>query len=532
MNSTVNDAGNQEGLSAEEREKLDGLEPGDGPAPSPEKGPLVWDVVAQEKALAALLTHKTLAKSILPDLKPGYFGPPHLKAGAEVLKEHWDKYKELPEEWQFQRQFENKAAKYDKADIRGLLKDVYKETPGEAAVPAIADELREFVLRQKFGKLMADLNADMKEHPGMFAANFTKYQIGLSELKFGPAVPAPLMRWDELVLAAEEQADDDIVDQILPGSSLVMLSGLPYAGKSTLISELMATTATEREFLGFKTRRVPILFVNSDLTREKTVVNRIKRGLHSPEEEAALADIFFFPQMSELPFPLTHEAVTAWVGEIREAALECGAEHGLIIIDTFRSAFLMDGEKGAECDSTAMTRVLAPLRHLARELRWTILLLHHNSRGSNQYAGSAAIKGNTDGMWDLSRDEGAVIAELKVEQREGRVPKITYRLTDTGLQVVSILDADGSGEAPKSKNAVDVAAICKHFSPDNTKGLTLKEALNLPCFVHDDERDVRRKLKECERAGQAPRLERTGKGGRFDPHRWFAVGGGCTVPGA
>jgi hypothetical protein len=49
-----------------------------------------------------------------------------------------------------------------------------------------------------------------------------------------------------------------------------------------------------------------------------------------------------------------------------------------------------------ENDSVFMTKVLALLRDLARESGWSIIVLHHNSRSRNEYAGNAAVAANMD----------------------------------------------------------------------------------------------------------------------------------------
>jgi hypothetical protein len=108
---------------------------------------------------------------------------------------------------------------------------------------------------------------------------------------------------------------------------------------------------------------------------------------------------------------------------------------------------------GEENEAAFMTRVLAPLRSFARESGWSIIVLHHNSRSRNEYAGNSAVVANTDGHWNISRDQTSTTAELYIQTRDGTQPPIFITEDATGLATMSEQEAQ-----EKAKKAAEIVA--------------------------------------------------------------------------
>jgi len=62
---------------------------------------------------------------------------------------------------------------------------------------------------------------------------------------------------------------------------------------------------------------------------------------------------------------------------------------------------LQECESGGENDPRNHDKGLSPLRKLSRLTNWAIILPHHNNRGRDEYAGTAAIAGSTDALWSI-----------------------------------------------------------------------------------------------------------------------------------
>lgn len=242
---------------------------------------------------------------------------------------------------------------------------------------------------------------------------------GFDPEKYKPK-KARLLRWHELKAIAATQQDQWIVRDVVEPGTLCVFSGLPYSGKTTVLAHLMACVATGRPWLGHAVvQRVPVLFVNCDRLRERIVVSRISRAIPDEFAEAEFEARFFTVPVEEIPTTLTPQYLADLIQAINQAIGETGASTGIVVIDPLRAAFLQECEAGAENDPTTMTSVLSPLRRLARVTNWAFILPHHNNRGRDQYAGTAAIPGNTDAMWSISRDEESTVATLRITTRDG-----------------------------------------------------------------------------------------------------------------
>lgn len=169
-----------------------------------------------------------------------------------------------------------------------------------------------------------------------------------------------LIGWDQLQAIAASQQDRWIVEDILEPGTLSVLSGLPYSGKTTIVSQLIACVASGRAYLGFRVaERVPIVFVNADRLRERVVVRRISSALRSAEDHDRMRELFNTVPGDDMPAVCSGEYV-------RELLAEVGRP-GLLIVDPLRAAFMQGMESGSELDATVMTNLLAPLRRLSRE---------------------------------------------------------------------------------------------------------------------------------------------------------------------
>ncbi|WP_020469339.1 phage NrS-1 polymerase family protein [Zavarzinella formosa] len=311
-----------------------------------------------------------------------------------------------------------------------------------------------------------------------------------------------LLTWDQLKKKAAEQQDRWIVKDILePGTSTV-LSGLPFSGKTTVLASLMGCIATERPFLGNDiSARCPLLFLNCDRLRERHIVKRISRAFTDSFEEHRFGELFFTVDIPAIPATITPSYLDDLMARVEKMTSQIGSDTGLVIIDPLRAAFLQAADPGAENDASAMTAVLAPLRALARTSNWSIVVPHHNAKGSNRYSGSAAIAGNSDSVWNLTREEGSTSATLHMTTRDGE-KTLRYDERPDGLHLTDVPEAHVDRMAEFLRNIP--------ASPETAKTMTqMCERLAMS-------------RSECQRqlASAGDQIEIIGTGKKGDPLRY------------
>ena len=345
--------------------------------------------------------------------------------------------------------------------------------------------------------------------------------------KDNPVTKEPMLNLDlNLIYTGDEflnLADKDIIEwiceDILERGGFNIFSGKPYSGKSVVVSHFIGCCLEGRDFFGHKIKApVPVLYVDTDRNRIKRIAQRIQRTASVD----TIRKRFFFANVDKLPDVLTADWVKALVHQTTQGR---SFNNLVVIIDTFRSAFLAASEKGAEADSALMMKTLKPLKRLVRQTNITLMVLHHDPKYSGEIAGSGAIPGVTDGVWGYSRDEAHGTLKIRTrDDKEVEPLKLTYG--EQGLKVydpdqdVAVLEEKIRKEKETEQKIID---ICKFFPSSAAEALTLEEAMALKCFTGDSRATVQTRLKECERAGKFPRLERIGKGVKGDPLKWFAV---------
>lgn len=321
-----------------------------------------------------------------------------------------------------------------------------------------------------------------------------------------------LIRWEELKAIAAKQQDRWIIKNILePGTSTVF-SGLPFSGKTTVLAHLMGCIATEREFLGYEIKeRCPIIFLNCDRLRERHVVKRISRAFTDPFEEARFTELFFTVNLPKIPLTITADYLAELIGIVKNAVTEIGSSTGLILIDPLRGAFLQELEAGAENDPTTMTQVLKPIQVLARETDWCLVTPHHNNRGRNEYSGTAAIAGNSDGMWNITRDKLSSVSELEIITRDGPLPLLKVEERPEGLFPV--------GAATNKEEIDHIAEFVMGFPERAEDAVTVADIVSRGWA--SSRTQVQRMLDMATGGGHHPRLEEIGSGKKGDPLRYF-----------
>ena len=320
------------------------------------------------------------------------------------------------------------------------------------------------------------------------------------------------LKWSDLKKIAASQTGQWIVKDVVEPGTLTVFSGLPYSGKTTILAHLMACVACGRDFLGYETKTAcPLLFLNCDRLRERVVVTRIERAFQTDNDHAAFERLFSAVPCEDIPVTLTPVYITQMLADLEETMNAVGTP-GIVFIDPLRAAFLQEVESGGENDGATMTRVLSPLKKLARASNWAIIMPHHNNKGRDAYAGSAAIPGNTDSVWNVSRDEGSTTSRLTIQTRDGLLPQleIVEDEVNRGLR---------RADRPSANKPTELATFIATFPATEATAITREQVMAARPDLSDG--GCRRLLRLAEMPANSPRLVKVGDGRKGSGYRYF-----------
>jgi hypothetical protein len=406
---SINEEKKQDNLSEEDRNILDKFQDPDAPQP------ITIDHEAEKVIVGGLINHADLPIELITPQQ--FIATTHAQL-VRLMLDYYKEYEMLPSEIVLKDLISRKitdsaTALLLKAEM-SICSHHYKM--GQAAadikyfhslILANAQKLalREFMeevlkpnkpitmLTEQFQKKLDNINASINEDP--------------------------LMGWQEFCALADQQHDSFLIDPILEAGSLTILHAGPYGGKTVLVDWLISRIVTEQDFFGYKTSNVPVLYFDTDRSKEKRRKKRILTYTGGAGDMSHL--IFVKPRL--IPSPLTP-------AYIKRIIKRLGTEQGLVIIDTLRSALLTGNTDIAE-NTSDMVKILNPLQDLAQQTNWTFLILHHNNRAHDEIAGNAAIQGCTSALWSLKRDQNECV--LAIKTRDIELNPISYRFKDNEL---------------------------------------------------------------------------------------------------
>ena len=327
---------------------------------------------------------------------------------------------------------------------------------------------------------------------------------------------------DNVDRLADDELEVWLVDKWIEDHSLTIFSSKPYAGKTVIVRKLIADLVQGTPFFGMATLQTPVLYINTDRNRLRRTRQGIKQHIKHVDDYRTL---FFMADETRLPETLKEPYIKECVKQVQEILIQRGLWRGrlLVVVDTFRSAYLRGLEKGSEQDSTMMQTVLAPVKAYVRASGISFMILHHDPKYSSGAAGSNAMPGITDQLWGFERAKGSKTGTLNIITRDDEYDPLSVKKCDDGSLVIPD-DMEEKLEAAKKKQETDekeIVATCDvvPFGADNAvTSEWVAEQLNISV------RTAELRLKDAERPGIIPRVNHKGKGVRNDPKLWFRAG--------
>jgi RecA-family ATPase len=277
---------------------------------------------------------------------------------------------------------------------------------------------------------------EMEEQPMYFGSSFSPQMPPLGggereredgqepdpQKSFTVKTPKGLLKLETLkdVVSSVPEEREWLVDGIIPASGLGIISGPPKIRKSTLAIHLARSVAAGTPFLNLATQKWPAIYINYEMPRDY-LVELTKAG-------EVVDNVFFL----ERPEP---RLATETIGCVIQATKdELRFDHGLLIIDSFRGAFKLQGDK--ENSSGDAGAILRQVQEIAVRSNWVIFIIHHDKKyvesrgGITNLAGSGDFGAAADVIWMLAEPKN--IPDTRELEIVGRIPpidKLTVKLS-------------------------------------------------------------------------------------------------------
>ena len=175
-----------------------------------------------------------------------------------------------------------------------------------------------------------------------------------------------------------------IIERHIPKGSITLVFGKGGIGKTWLLLDMARCIGSGISFLGFTTKKVPVVFI--DFENPVAVLNTRTQKLGEAD------GVYFWRANNDKMKAPKLDSSSEW------ERYKCLPEGAVLIFDTLRASQSKD-----ENASNEMSLIMGRLKEL-RDLGFTIILLHHTAKNSDNVAkGSTAIVDLADHILGLTR---------------------------------------------------------------------------------------------------------------------------------
>jgi hypothetical protein len=298
--------------------------------------------------------------------------------------------------------------------------------------------------------------------------------------------PKPLSAF----LAERPEPISWVLQSYIPEGALVLLASYPKVGKTTWIYALIIAVARGQTFMGFGTRRGPVLLLAVEERRQDVQIRFFRF--------AATHDDGIYVHAA----PLNHDS--EFFAQIAAFILEHQIQ--LVVLDTLGSFWQIPDEN----DNAQVERHIRPWRDLARTTNCAVVLIHHQRKikgeGGREIRGGSALLGGVDQALLLDHRQGGSPSQ-RVLSTVGR-----YDASPKGL-VLELVGNDyvSRGTVEETDSEAMIGKITSVLSDAWQTISTIVETTGLP------DGQVRRTLETLAGRDQA---ERAGAGRKGDPYTY------------
>lgn len=375
----------------------------------------------------------------------------------------------------------------------------------EVGAVSVAERLKALTARRELARLILKY----AENPAAIDIERFTNDLRMLEIVGKVGIKASFRTAKEVAAAAEHV--NWIVRGYLAAGGITELTGkAKVAGKTTLIAFIVACILDGDLCLGSMAAKGPVVWLTEQTHATFREVLR-RAGLLDREDLSILS----YWDVKGQPWPAIVEMAD------READ-RIGAK--VLIVDTLAQFAALEGDK--ENNAGDALEALAPLQHAAHRGK-AILISRHARKGGGDVGedgrGSSAFTGGTDIVLSLRRPEGnhkPTIRMLKSESRYDETPKalliekVSLFCSGAGTPGIEVRTESfqvlGDTEAAATDQAK--AGLERHLPATAAEAIPM---VRLEQLTGADRAAIQRALKSL------PGVEKTGKGRKGDPHRYF-----------
>lgn len=315
------------------------------------------------------------------------------------------------------------------------------------------------------------------------------------DTKMAESAFSPLSFEQVLSQTPDELENSWIIKHLIKPGWLVVLGGHGKQGKSTLAMHLLQYIRKGKSFV-YETQALPVVYINCEMGKNDIrdlIKDTLSDEADTPTGESA--NLIHYPKL-----PLNLDCLRQF--------LKDQAKAGLCVIDSFRGAFLLEGENENQAGSVGI--ILRSLQNICRETQWTILLIHHLRKDSSGTAHD--LSGSSE--W-LSAPDAVFTWECVKFGSEPGTLRVTGRLEPVGplsitlsRNTIEFLGTSKEYDESQQKDRI-IQYLSEHDSVSNQQ---IARELNL------NESNVRRYLAELFKTNE---IRCVGKGIKGDPKLWM-----------
>jgi len=250
-----------------------------------------------------------------------------------------------------------------------------------------------------------------------------------------------------------------LVKNVLPDRALAVLYGQPGAGKTFLGLDLALCLSAGLEWAGRRLERTVTLYAaGEDLNGVRDRVEAWKQ-VHP---EATEVDDYFYVVTGTLNLA-GPQGVEAFITMVREELLD---PPSLVIFDTL--AMWSPGVD--ENSAKEMGLVVRGLRRIVRELKCTVMVIHHTTKQGTGFRGSSSFQGAADTMFRVDRKGDGFVLNCTKQRNASALMCEVFALEPVGSSAVAIHRSAGPGSGLDDTDLQILDVL-----EDEAEGLTARE---------------------------------------------------------
>jgi RecA/RadA recombinase len=215
------------------------------------------------------------------------------------------------------------------------------------------------------------------------------------------SAPPPRPKLVPWYLEGEKQAISAswVIKDIIPQYSVGLIVGESGAGKTFLCLELTTAVSEGRDFFTKPTLKSSVLYIAAE--GPFTIPGRLHAARRGGEPTGNKVAVIELSEKLNLPGVL--EKAMEEVEVINQQLVNSGSDPiGLVVIDTMIAAFAVANWN----DASEVSEVFDVMKQIQRQLNATVVGIHHHGKNKERgAAGSHYLKGGSDFMVDVYRDD-------------------------------------------------------------------------------------------------------------------------------